>query len=298
MGLAVRWESWVWWGVGVIPLRWGELVNLRGIGWFVLAVLVMLVVGGCAQGEGARGACERPERLGWMPDELLESSGLAASRRYPGVLWSHNDSGHDPVVFAIDTTGQLLGRVRVSGARNVDWEDMELAPCAATGDDGGGGQRSGKDCLYIADTGDNRLRRDDAAIYRVPEPAPGDTVTAPAERFPVRFPDGPRDVEALYILPGGTVHLVSKGRGHPIAIYRYPPPLRAGEHIAIGWRLKRCSGTWKPWLPVSLNRRLYPVFARFGNATRPRRWCGLTPCRSCDKKRRGGACRRCRTRGT
>lgn len=212
-------------GNGIVILR----VLRRGVG----SALVPLLVGGCTQGEGARGACERPERIGQMPDELPESSGLAASRRYPGVFWSHNDSGHDPVVFAIDTAGKLLGRVRVSGARNVDWEDMELAPCATAGSGVGGGSGPGEDCLYFADTGDNRLRRDDAAIYRVPEPAPGDTATVPAERFPVRFPDGPRDVEALYILPDGAIHLVSKGRRHPIAVYRYPPPLRADERVEL-----------------------------------------------------------------
>ena len=33
--------------------------------------------------------------------ELFEGSGLAASRKTPGLFWSHNDSGK-PVVFALD----------------------------------------------------------------------------------------------------------------------------------------------------------------------------------------------------
>ena len=41
--------------------------------------------------------------------ELFEGSGLAASRKTPGLFWSHNDSGK-PVVFALDgkdMTGRL-----------------------------------------------------------------------------------------------------------------------------------------------------------------------------------------------
>jgi hypothetical protein len=42
------------------------------------------------------------ERLGTLPDELAESSGVAVSRTQPGVLWSHNDSGDGPTLYAID----------------------------------------------------------------------------------------------------------------------------------------------------------------------------------------------------
>ena len=40
------------------------------------------------------------EELAVLPDELSESSGLAVSRAQPGVLWSHNDSGDGPNVYA------------------------------------------------------------------------------------------------------------------------------------------------------------------------------------------------------
>src|SRR4029079_15941055 len=54
--------------------------------------------------------------------ELTESSGLAVSRRNPGLLWSHNDSGSAAVLFALDTTGATRGRVRVP-VNTRDWED-------------------------------------------------------------------------------------------------------------------------------------------------------------------------------
>jgi len=47
--------------------------------------------------------------------ELPEGSGVAASRRTPGRFWSHNDSG-DPVLFALDGDGRVIGRLRIAGA--------------------------------------------------------------------------------------------------------------------------------------------------------------------------------------
>lgn len=159
--------------------------------------------------------------VGTVPAAVGEASGLAASRAHPGIFWTHNDSGGDADLFAIDSAGRLLGRMRVTGAHNVDWEDIALGPCPAG------------DCLYIADTGDNHARREIAAIYRVAEPSPDATATAPADRLPIAFPDGPRDVEALFIDPAGNLFLVSKGTHGPIALYRYPAPLRPGDTILL-----------------------------------------------------------------
>ena len=77
---------------------------------------------------------------------VTESSGVAASRAHPGVLWTHNDSGDDAYVYATDLAGADRGLVRIRGARAVDWEDIALGPCPT---------RRGA-CLYIADTGDKR----------------------------------------------------------------------------------------------------------------------------------------------
>jgi hypothetical protein len=41
-----------------------------------------------------------------MPTKA-EASGLALSRRTPGIIWSHNDSGHDAVLYALGSNGAL-----------------------------------------------------------------------------------------------------------------------------------------------------------------------------------------------
>lgn len=147
-----------------------------------------------------------------LPGPLHETSGAAMSRRHAGAWWSINDSGNAPEVFALDSAGRMLGRARVRGARNRDWEDMAAGPCA-----GGAG-----DCLYVADVGDNDNERREVAVYRVPEPALEDDSTAAAERFLARYPDGPRDAEAFFVLPDGGAYVVTKGTREPVELYRLP----------------------------------------------------------------------------
>lgn len=152
---------------------------------------------------------------------ITESSGVAVSRRHPGVLWTHNDSGDGPMLYATNLAGEDLGRYLVPGATNYDWEDIALAPCV----------EPSRDCLYVADTGDNNERRRNVTIYLVPEPAAAPrpaTSDEPARIAPraravrVRYPDGAHDVEAIWIEPDGSVDLVTKGTNGPIRRYRVP----------------------------------------------------------------------------
>ena len=152
---------------------------------------------------------------------LIESSGVAVSHAYPGVLWTHNDSGDGPYLYATDLRGTDRGALLVPGAQAIDWEDMSLGPCPP--------RVNADTCIYLADTGDNLEFRPFVTIYAIPEPTPperaGDTLgttRAPAV-LRLRYPDGPHDVEAVYVSPRDTaVFLVSKGatRGSAIRLYR------------------------------------------------------------------------------
>lgn len=128
------------------------------------------------------------------------------------MFWLHNDTGS--LLYAVDEDGAVVARFPVR-PRLRDWEDLAVAGCA----DGGS-------CLYLADTGDNYEERTHARILRVPEPDPSAPDTLRPEIFPVRYPDGARDVEALLVLPGEQVFLVSKGRNHAVTVFRYPGSLR------------------------------------------------------------------------
>ena len=145
---------------------------------------------------------------------LSEASGVASSRRTPGVLWAHNDSG-DPLIFAINEQGSIIGRVRVTGAKVEDWEDIAVGPCP---------QGS---CIYIADVGDNRGNRDHVTVYRVAEPSPQDSSTVPTDVFRARYADGAHDAEALLVTPESELFIITKGDPGPIALYRFPRALRS-----------------------------------------------------------------------
>lgn len=138
---------------------------------------------------------------------VAEASGVAVSRRTPGIIWSHNDSG-PPVLFAFDAKGAARGRVVVSGADVADWEDLAAGPCAQG------------TCLYIADIGDNNRGRRQLTIYRVPEPRPEDKTTAPAEPITLTYPDGPHDAEALFVADAQQLFIVSKENADTTALYR------------------------------------------------------------------------------
>lgn len=84
----------------------------------------------------------------------------------------------------------------------------------------------GGSCLYLADLGDNYEERTFGRILRVPEPDPTAPDTLRPEIFPVRLPQGARDIEALLVLPGERLLAVTKGRNHAITVYRYPGVLR------------------------------------------------------------------------
>lgn len=175
-----------------------------------------------------------------LPAEVRESSGVAPGVTGPGeapgsrLLWTHNDSGWPAELFGVNPAGELLATVRVAGAENVDWEDLAVGPCPAENPWGA----AGSPCLLIADTGDNREERDHLVLYRVPEPAPGDTVTAPADPFPIVLPHGPRDIEALLLLPDDRVLLVTKGRSDPLEVYRSPAPLGPARAAATDGRIR------------------------------------------------------------
>jgi hypothetical protein len=189
----------------------------------VLLALLTSMVGDPVPATGAAVGvvCEVMTASTPLPAVVEESSGLVRSALDPELFWTHNDSGDDPILYGIDPGGALVTTVAVTGAGAVDWEDIEAAPC----DEG--------HCLYIADIGDNAAERDHVTIYRIPEPARRDTVSAPAEAFHFRFPGGPRDAEGLFMAGDGQLHMVNKGRQEEIALYRIPRPLRAGKTVTL-----------------------------------------------------------------
>lgn len=108
-------------------------------------------------------------------------------------FWSMDDAGGGAELYRVTFAGDVVQEVKMTGAVNVDWEEIAS----------GGGR------LWIADTGDNRRVRASYAIYSIPEPGPGDD-SAAAETHAFAYEDGaPRDCEAM-VYADGTLFLISK----------------------------------------------------------------------------------------
>jgi hypothetical protein len=162
--------------------------------------------------------CTAAARLVNVP-QLSEASGLAMSRRVPGRLWTHNDSGQ-PVLFSLDSRGAVTGQLRVAGAKVEDWEAVAVGPCS-TGS-----------CIYIGDIGDNEANRPGITVYRVPEPDAATGTAAGADVLQATYPDGPHDAETL-LVAGGRLYIVTKGETGQVGLYRFPAELQSGTTMKL-----------------------------------------------------------------
>ena len=84
-----------------------------------------------------------------LTDTTKESSGLTY---IDGTLWTHNDSGGEPKLYAIDKkNGKIVRTVTISNATNVDWEDLAYDSTH----------------LFIGDFGNNMGKRKNLRIYKI-----------------------------------------------------------------------------------------------------------------------------------
>ncbi len=207
---------------------------------FAVRVLLLCLLTAIAEesvpaGERSAGELNVLEAAARIEFEAIgESSGIAKSRRYPGVYWTHNDSGDRARIFAVDSAGALIRPewaedyegLELHGAFNYDWEDL------ATDDEGN---------LLIGACGNNGNARRDLAVYVVPEPNPrAVTASHVLKRIPVAFPGQAKfppqrrnfDCEAIFF-SGGRLHFLSKNRSDSgTELYRLDPPSGGGVYHA------------------------------------------------------------------
>lgn len=181
---------------------------------------------GCTSGSASqkvdsqdRLTCESAQVVSVLDPALMEVSGIARDPRRPDLFWMHNDSGNEPVLFAVDSLGRLLATAGVTGATDRDIEDLTIGRCGSEW------------CVYLGDIGDNRGRRASVFVHRVPLPRLADvpgadgTMTrlpelAATGSWEFVFPDGPRDAEGLLVdVERGELGIVSKGREGAIVLY-------------------------------------------------------------------------------
>jgi hypothetical protein len=91
----------------------------------------------------------------------------------------------------MDGSGRDVAEILLPDLSARDWEDMALGP----------GPDPAVDYLYFADIGDNRGRREDVLIHRIPEPEPATGTVSGGETLRVTYPLGPTEAETLLVDP-------------------------------------------------------------------------------------------------
>ena len=179
---------------------------------------------------------------------LPEISGLAVSRRHPGIVWMHNDSYDANALYAVDSEGKIRATLELP-VPNIDWEDIASY------------EREGKAFLLVADTGDNGGVRKNLVLHEVEEPDELRDSTAKFVRsIAFRWPDGARDCEALAVdVADNSVWLVSKKRMPPELFHL---PLFPADPDALQVADKRAElARIKQPTPRDLERS--PVFGKY-----------------------------------
>jgi hypothetical protein len=192
--------------------------------------------------------------------EIDEASGLAASRRRSDLLWTHNDSGAVPRLYAVGVDGRDHGAVDLRGASSVDWEDLAAF------------EIDGVPYLLIADTGDNDAERKSVMLYIVEEPElRGDrfedgAAVSVAWSLEVVFEDGPMDCEGVAVdVPGQRILFVSKWTV-PLRLYEIPlhPSGSEVRSPAVATRVAEIANIPQP---TNADREEDPKFGQFRSQT-------------------------------
>ena len=216
----------------------------------------LLLCTGCivlpAPGQSSRPADDYgdPKTVCQITDRCLnEASGLVASRRNPGIYYTHNDSGGKPYVYALDRTGRIVTEIRLHDAENVDWEDIAIAP----------GETADTFDICAADIGDNNAKRKSVRIYRFPEPEikldeKSDTdspavIKVTPRVFRLKYVDGPRNAEGFVVEPTtGDGYVLDKREDGRCDVYRLAAPWNEKDTTTI----QRAGGlTFPPALPLA-----------------------------------------------
>ena len=162
-----------------------------------------------------------------LSQKLWESSGLVVGTN--NTVWTHNDSGGKAVIYKLNTKGEIIKELKILSVKNTDWEDMA---------------NDYKGFVYIADIGNNRNRRKDLKILKIPHPdsLKSDSVLPQIisfsyenqTAFPPEYTDRNFDAEAL-IAYEDSLFIFTKNRTKPYSKYTYIYALanRAGQQKAI-----------------------------------------------------------------
>ena len=153
------------------------------------------------------------ELIGYVDNPKLdEISGMETTA--DGGFYVHNDEGK-PHLYVLNEKGMYRGKVKLDDAKNRDWEDITSIPVES------------ERWVVVGDIGDNQARYKTIRLYFLKEPEFGPDGEVPDEvkvqhRLKARYPDGPRDCEAMAYDAGSDQILFMTKRDKPPRLYALP----------------------------------------------------------------------------
>lgn len=183
-----------------------------------LCLTLLLVCAACAQNS-------RLETLADLPSDLAENS---ACEVIGGTIWTAQDHGNEPIVYALNRSGKLIRSVTISGVKNEDWEEL-------TSDNAGN--------LYIGDFGNNDNKRRDLAIFKISASELNNDKATVSQKTTFHYPEQTEfppkkserffDCEAFFE-KDGHFYLFTKNRSANFdgTTFLYKIPNKPGHHVA------------------------------------------------------------------
>lgn len=235
------------------------LTSIRPVQVIALITIAMVVLSIIARAELIIREPHRQQRFSIENQNLFESSGLACSTRDSALLWSHNDSGHMPIIYAMDKEGRDRGTFHLDDIENIDWEDMDAF------------QYQGEHYLLIADTGDNLKLRLSHRISIIREPKLGmasRSAISPAWSIFYQYEDGHNyNVESVAVdVAREKIILLSK-QTNPTLVFELPLKPANDDEIQQAVKIAEFSEVTNPsaldisadgrWLSVNTYRRIH-----------------------------------------
>lgn len=170
-----------------------------------------------------------------LPKDLKENSGLVTFTE--NAAWGIEDSGNSDNIYKINFDGEILKVLEVKNAKNKDWEDLA---------------KDGEGNLYIGDFGNNKNRRKDLTIYKLPNPETEAGEKIEAEKIMFNYPeqkDFPPDKNEMvfdseaFFHHNNHLYIFTKNRADPFTgetwVYKVPDKKGKYKAVLIG-KLKTC----------------------------------------------------------
>ena len=203
-------------------------------------------------------------------DLVPELSGLAVTRRSAiarsrgsahKLIWSHNDSGHAAEVFGFEVNGQVKTIIELP-VEAIDIEDIAAKACPWS---------STQQCLWLADVGDNKHKRQSVSLHVVPLPntdwlASKHILRLKVDRSQISsyrftYPNGQKpNVEALAVAPHGRqVWLFEKSDAKQVKFWSLTIPtssLGASENLTSIQEYKFDVSYWPSQIDSPRQRRI------------------------------------------